>query len=145
MNLKTIETFNLIGRYKTLLENNNFSNLNLTELLTLRLIVDNDNITLTEISEKLGVSKVAVSKTIVKLEKKGFLKRKINLNNRSTFKFFLKKNEYEIEKEKMIGFFQKVEEQIGEENILVLNDLMQKLIKFTEEILERNNWNVKIS
>ncbi len=139
MNLKTIETFNLIGRYKTLLENNNFSNLNLTELLTLRLIVDNDNITLTEISEKLGVSKVAVSKTIVKLEKKGFLKRKINLNNRSTFKFFLKKNEYEIEKEKMIGFFQKVEEQIGEENILVLNDLMQKLIKFTEEILERNN------
>ena len=129
-----------IGAYfdNTLLDNINIS---CSELSILGLICEsekkNKKINITEISNKLKITKSAVSQSISKLEKKGFVKRKINLfdkkiNYLSVTKETMKQSDKKhIEHEKMIN---NVINKMGEEDSKELSRLLNKLENIINEL-----------
>ena len=125
-------TKNIVNFFEnTLLDKTDIS---CSELSVLSIICENEKnrkkVNVTEIANELKISKSAVSQSISKLEKKGFVKRKINLfdkkiNYISLTEDALKK--YEDKRKEYNKAIFKVTSEMGEEDSKELTRLLEKL------------------
>lgn len=128
---KTLSKNIVIFFENNLLDNNDIS---CSELSVLNVICENEKkgkkVNLTEIANELKITKSAVSQSIAKLEKKGFLKRKINLFDKKVNYISLTKDalkKYESKRKEYDLVIKKVSDEMGENDSKELSRLLEKL------------------
>lgn len=110
------------------------NDVNCSELSLLKVLYDGETkdkkMNVTEIASSLKISKSATSQLVSKLDKKGFVKRKINLFDKKINYITLTSNAkkwYEESTEKYNSIVEKVAENMGEEDSKELSRLLEKL------------------
>lgn len=142
--VKMIDSFkNLSESIKKMFDSNIFANIELSvsELKLLETIdansKENKLVNTSDLANSLKVSKSAVSQSIAKLEKKGYIKRKISLKDKKIGYLYLT-DECKIkceEKRKVCeNIIENVVDLLGEEKILKLSDLLNELSEVIENI-----------
>ena len=132
-NIQMIESFkNLAKNISSFFDNNLLKKEDITcsELSVLGVICENEKMNVTDLANSLKISKSAVSQTLSKLEKKGYVKRKINLFDKKISYISLTENakeKYEKKKEEYDSIINKVENQMGENDLKELSRLLAKL------------------
>lgn len=132
-----VESFkNLTKNIVSFFESNLFDkdNISCSELSVLKVLCEsekeNKKMNVTELAALLKMSKSAVSQLIAKLEKKGFVKRKMNLFDKKINYISISddaRNSYEHNQKKYSEVVNQVVEQMGEEDSKELSRLLQKL------------------
>lgn len=132
-----VESFkNLTKNIVSFFESNLFDkdNISCSELSVLKVLCEsekeNKKMNVTELAALLKMSKSAVSQLIAKLEKKGFVKRKMNLFDKKINYISTSddaRNSYEHNQKKYSEVVNQVVEQMGEEDSKELSRLLQKL------------------
>ena len=125
-------TKNIVSFFEnTLLDKTDIS---CSELSVLSIICENEKIqkkvNVTEIANELKISKSAVSQSISKLEKKGYVKRKINLFDKKINYISLTEDaiqKYEIKHKEYENAIFKVLNEMGEKDSEELSRLLGKL------------------
>lgn len=126
----------LLREYRALLDDE----ITTKQALLLELIHKHQRMTVKEIAEQMEVSSSAVSQIVGKLEKMGYVKREINLQNRREiivqmgtqgFAYFTKQEE--VERDIITRFYAKMEL----EEVQQLRALTLKLKKIVEQELSR--------
>ncbi|MCM3081893.1 MarR family winged helix-turn-helix transcriptional regulator [Brevibacillus invocatus] len=126
----------LLREYRALLDDE----ITTKQALLLELIHKHQRMTVKEIAEQMEVSSSAVSQIVGKLEKMGYVKREINLQNRREiivqmgtqgFAYFTKQEE--VERDIITRFYAKMEL----EEVRQLRALTLKLKKIVEQELSR--------
>ena len=142
--LQIVESFknlskNIVNYFETILLNK--ANISCSELSVLSVICETDKngkkVNVTEIANILKITKSAVSQSITKLEKKGYVKRKINLFDKkinyisltedAIKKYEQKRNDYDF-------VINKVVDEMGEEDSKELTRLLEKLSNIISEL-----------
>ena len=94
---------------------------------------------ITELSHSLKITKSAVSQLVTKLEKKGCLKRKINLFDKKVNYLVvtgLGKIEHDNNQERFDKIVKKVNSELGKEDSEELSRLIEKLSKIIKDLEE---------
>ena len=119
----------------------NKTSISCSELSVLGIICENEKenrkVNVTEIANELKVSKSAVSQSVSKLEKKGFVKRKINLFDKKINYISLTEDaliKYENKKKEYDEVISKVSKEMGEEDSKELSRLLEKLSDIISEL-----------
>lgn len=144
--VKMIDSFkNLSESIKKMFDNNIFNNLDLSmsELKLLETIDvcsnENEHVNTSDLATKLKISKSAVSQSVNKLEKKGYLNKKLSLKDKKIGYLYLT-DECKIKcgEKKAIceNIIKRVVEELGEQNILELSALLNSLSNAIEKIRE---------
>ena len=115
---------------------------NMTELIIMNEIVNNttdpkDNVKISDIKKFLSISKGAISHNLASLEKKGYITRTINENNRRNVIVTLTDDGRAIMKEHYSQFTNKLEEivsRLGEDNVKQLISIVNKMTEISTEI-----------
>ena len=97
----------------------------------------NEKINITEISNKLKITKSAVSQSIAKLEKKGLIKRKINLFDKKVNYLSVTKKgvkQYEQKQKEYKQMINNVIRKMGKEDSKELSRLLDKLGSIMNEL-----------
>ena len=147
-NIDMVDSFKILTKnIVSLFEDKIFSDteLSCSDLSIIRNIYDAESekrkINVTELSQELKMSKSAVSQTAFKLERKGIIKRNINLFDKKICYFSLTdkaKRMYESKINEYSKMVNKVNEEMGEEDVRKLSSLLIKLSDIVER-LERND------
>lgn len=110
------------------------SNISCSELSILKTLYESEKedrkMNITELSSSLKITKSATSQLVTKLEKKGFVKRKINLFDKKIYYICLTeegKSSYEDSITKYNNAILKVANEMGEDDCKVLSRLLEKL------------------
>lgn len=113
------------------------SELSFAEMVVLDNIIQiKEDVTISRLAEELKVTKAASSKIITSLEKKGFVLRKIDSNDkRFSFIYLTPKGEAVVNKTycSMENISKRIAEKMGEEDMSKLVSLMNKLYIILEE------------
>lgn len=120
----------------------NKSSLNMTELILMKGIVGNtvdseNNVGLSDIREYLSISKAAVSQMLGSLEKKGFINRDIDRNNRRNLIVTLTPEGHRILECQYSQFNNKIEkiiDRLGEDDVNQMITIVNHMIEITNEI-----------
>lgn len=127
----------LLQEYRTILDDE----ITTKQALMLEFINKHQKITVREIADAMQVSSSAVSQIISKLDKLGYVKRDINLQNRREIlvqlgpkgiEYFAKQEQ--VEREIIERFYSKMEL----EEVILLNKLTLKLKQIVEKELDSN-------
>lgn len=146
---KMIDSFkNLSESIKKMFDSN--IELSISELKLIETIETNSKnnnfVNISDLSNILKISKSAVSQCVSKLEKKGYIKRKISLKDKKIGYLYITENckiKYKEKKELCENIVKKVVEKLGDDKILKLSGLIDDLSNVIESIRGENN--VKIS
>ena len=133
--IEIVESFkNLTKNIITYFENNLFgdSSFSCSEHNVIGTILQNEGnkMNITELASILKMSKSAVSQSVSKLEKKGYVKRKINLLDKKINYLVLTekaKEEYAIKRKEYHEMILKVSDGMGEQDSKELSRLLEKL------------------
>lgn len=125
----------------------NKKGINMTELILMNEIVDNshdsqNNVELSDIKEFLLISKGAVSQIIGSLEKKGFINRNIDKNNRRKLIVTLTpegRQILEYQYKKFVDRLETIIGRLGEEDVKQMIIIVNRMIKITNEIDEEKS------
>lgn len=120
----------------------NKGDINMTELVLMKGISDNsadseNNIGLPDIREYLSISKAAVSQMLGSLEKKGYINRDIDKNNRRNLIVTLTQKGRELLSHKEKQFDDKLEKimaGLGEDDVKQLISIINRLIEVINKI-----------
>lgn len=142
--VKMIDSFKKLSEsIKMMFDSNIFNNmgLSISELKLLETIdacsKEEKLVNTSDLASSLKVSKSAISQSVSKLERKGYVKRKISLKDKKIGYLYLtdeckiKCEEKKIACESIIN---KVVEELGEDKILKLSDLLNELSNVIENI-----------
>lgn len=118
------------------------SDLNMTELVVMRSLEDNcpysdNNIGISEVQEVLHITKSAISQMMNSLEKKGFIQRKIDKEDRRKIIVTLTqagKNILKETKESANENLGKIISNLGEENTKQFIELLNQVSDISEEL-----------
>jgi len=142
--VQIVESFkNLTKNIINLFENTllNKADISCSELSVLGVICESEKekkkVNITEIANELKISKSAASQSVSKLEKKGFVKRKINLFDKKINNISLTANamkEYENKSKKHSEIIDKVTSKMGEEDSQELSRLLEKLSNIISDL-----------
>ncbi|MGD1818304.1 MAG: MarR family winged helix-turn-helix transcriptional regulator [Pleomorphochaeta sp.] len=113
-----------------------------TELIIMNEIIHNTkdpegNVKISDIKGFLSFSKGAVSQKLASLEKKGYIQRTINKNNRRNIIVTLTPEGHNLMKQHYAGFTNKLSQiisRLGEDNVKQMILLINKMIEITEDI-----------
>ncbi len=97
----------------------------------------NNNIDIADIKEYLSISKGAVSQKLSSLEKKGYIQRTINENNRRNLIITLTPKGKTLMKNHYSKFSNKLEKivnRLGQDNVREIIQLVNKMTEITNEI-----------
>jgi DNA-binding MarR family transcriptional regulator len=116
--------------------------INMTELIIMKEIVNNttmsnENVEISDLKKYLSLSKGAISQSLSSLEKKGYINRKENENNRRSIIVTLTDNGRKIMKDHYSQFTDKIEkivERLGEDNVKQLIKIVNKMTEISNEI-----------
>lgn len=136
----TMNAITLLTKLRTIFEANCDLNLTFTDLKIIELIKENCNITMTEIAKNLNISKSAVSQKIAKLEKKQYLKRVIDINNKKKINLELTKSleeDFSLSKKHLDSYINQVKNNMGKEKLENLKKLLNELLYVIENIFEK--------
>lgn len=135
--IKMVESFkNLAKNISTFFDENLLKNADMScsELSVLRAIYEEENedkkMNITKLASSLEMTKSAASQLVSKLERKGFVKRKINLFDKKINYITLTnqaRNKYESKIEEYKQVINKVSLEMGEEDSKELSRLLEKL------------------
>ena len=144
--IEIVESFkNLTKNIISFFESSLFEkeNVSCSELNVLKALCEgekeNKKMNITELATLLKMSKSAVSQLISKLEKKGFVKRKINLFDKKINYISVTEEariSYENNHEKYNEVVKKVVEEMGEADSKELSRLLEKLSNIISELGE---------
>ena len=120
----------------------NKSDINLTELVLMKGITDNStdsesNANLPDIREYLSISKAAVSQMLGALEKKGYINRDIDKNNRRNLIVTLTPKGREVLTSMDIEFNDRLEKIItylGEDDVKHMINIISRMIEITTKL-----------
>ena len=118
------------------------SDINLQELVLMNEIADNSiesdsNVALSEVRLYLAVSKAAISQMLTSLEKKGYINRDIDKNNRRNLIVTLTdegRKTLEIQSAKFRGKLGKIISRLGENEVKQMITIVNRMIDITAEI-----------
>ena len=135
--IQMVESFRLLTKNIVhFFENNllNKANISCSELNVLKVLCESEKedrkMNVTELANSLNMSKSAASQLVSKLEKKGFVKRKINLFDKKVNYISITdeaRKGYEDNTIKYNEVIDKVIEKMGEEDSKQLSRLLEKL------------------
>ena len=135
--IQMVESFRLLTKNIVhFFENNllNSANISCSELSVLKVLCEsekeNKKMNVTELASCLNMTKSAASQLVSKLEKKGFVKRKMNLFDKKVNYISITdeaKKGYEDNKVKYNEVIDKVVEKMGKEDSKELSRLLEKL------------------
>ncbi|MBK5200609.1 MAG: winged helix-turn-helix transcriptional regulator [Spirochaetaceae bacterium] len=116
--------------------------INMTELIIMNEIVNNttdpkDNVKISDLKGYLSISKGAISQNLSSLEKKAYIKRSINENNRRNIIVTLTPEGRKIMKEHYSQFtdkLTKIVSRLGEDNVKQMIKLVDKMTEISNEI-----------
>ena len=141
-----VESFkNLTKHIVSFFESNLFEkeNISCSELSVLKVLCEGEKadkkMNVTELANALKMSKSAVSQLIAKLEKKGFVKRKINLFDKKINYISVTeeaRSAYENNHKKYNEVVKKVVDQMGKTDSKELSRLLEKLSNIISELGE---------
>lgn len=141
-----VESFkNLTKHIVSFFESNLFEkeNISCSELSVLKVLCEGEKedkkMNVTELANELNMSKSAVSQLISKLEKKGFVKRKINLFDKKINYISVTeeaRSAYENNHKKYNEVVKKVVDEMGETDSKELSRLLGKLSNIISELGE---------
>jgi len=114
----------------------------MTELVLMKAVADNEldseeNVNIADIQNHLFVTKAAVSQMYAALEKKGYLNREIDKNNRRKLIVTLTPKAQEIlgfMQDKVVQFLSEIISKVGEDNTKQLINLVNRFADALEEI-----------
>jgi len=114
----------------------------MTELVLMKAVADNEldseeNVNIADIQNHLFVTKAAVSQMYAALEKKGYLNREIDKNNRRKLIVTLTPKGQEIlgfMQDKVVQFLSEIISKVGEDNTKQLINLVNRFADALEEI-----------
>lgn len=142
--IRMVESFKKLSKSITDFFENNLldkADISCSELKILETILkkgkENEKVNVTEIANELKISKSAVSQSITKLEKKGYIKRKINLFDKKINYFILTEEaicKYEIKQKEYDQAINKVSKKMGEKDSEELSRLLMKLSNIINEL-----------
>lgn len=144
--MKMIDSFKKLSEsIKMMFDSNILHNIELS-ISELKLLetVDSYNkedklVNTSDLANSLNISKSAVSQCVSKLEKKGYLERKIDLKDKKIGYLYLTDEcRIKCEDKKIIceNIINRVVEELGEKNILELSTLLNELSDVIEKIRE---------
>lgn len=135
--IEIVESFKMLSKnIVNFFENNLFrsSNIGCSEMNALSVICESEKkgekMNVTELATSLKITKSAASQLVSKLEKKGYIKRKINLFDKKINYICLNKNilkQYESKRIEYRSVAHRVSEKMGEKDIKELSRLLEKL------------------
>ena len=99
--------------------------------------IENQKMNITELASSLKITKSAASQLVTRLEKKGYIKRKINLFDKKINYISLNENamkQYEDKHNEYINAINKVREEMGEKDIKELTRLLEKLSNIINDL-----------
>lgn len=144
--MKMIDSFKKLSEsIKMMFDNNILHNieLSISELKLLETIdsynSENKLVNTSDLANSLNISKSAVSQCVNKLEKKGYLERKINLKDKKIGYLYLTDEcKIKCEDKKIVceNIINRVVEELGEKNIIDLSILLNELSDVIEKIRE---------
>lgn len=110
-------------------------NITMSEYILMREVASNskemyNSSALTEVREYLSVSKAAISQILSSLEKRGYLTREVDINNRRNIIVVLTEEGREIFQKKNEEFYERfgeVIERVGEENVAQFVEMINKM------------------
>ncbi|MCH4891111.1 MarR family transcriptional regulator [Acidaminobacter sp. JC074] len=133
-----------VSYHKKQVDYGNNTPISISEIQIIERILDDKDVILTDLAIKIGVSLAAVSKSIIKLEKRGLVERYKLPTNKKEKKIkvtTLGEETYKLYQEfTYINYFKKVFEKIdsaSEKEKEVLHDFFQTLVDFTENYEEQ--------
>ncbi|AIQ31594.1 hypothetical protein P40081_28200 [Paenibacillus sp. FSL P4-0081] len=120
----------------------NKSDINMTELVLMKGIADNstdseNNIGLPDVRGYLSISKAAVSQMLGTLEKKGYINRDLDKNNRRNLVVTLTPKGREILKNKDNEFndrLDKIITHLGEDDVKQMITIVNRMIEYTNKL-----------
>ncbi|HGX1690812.1 TPA: MarR family winged helix-turn-helix transcriptional regulator, partial [Listeria innocua] len=126
---------------------NNNNQLNITELMLINEISDNtlnseENVGISDVKEFLSVSKPAVSQMLSSLEKKGFLVRDVDKNNRRNVIVTLTDTGREVLSVELENFnikLKKIISHLGEDDVKQMIEIVNRMILITNELNSEEN------
>ncbi|MDY0235424.1 MAG: MarR family transcriptional regulator [Gudongella sp.] len=118
------------------------SDLNMTELMLMKGVAKNslfsgDNMNLSEIHNKLHITKSAISQMMNSLEKKGYIEREIDKTDRRKVIVTLTRTGLDVLKEARESsnqIFEEIISRLGDENTKQLIELLDKVSDITEDL-----------
>lgn len=118
------------------------SDINLQELVLMNEIANNsidskNNVALSEVRLYLAISKAAISQMLTSLEKKGYINRHVDKNNRRNLIVTLTdagQKTLEIQSEKFSGKLGKIISRLGENEVKQMITIVNRMIDITAEI-----------
>lgn len=121
---------------------NNNNDINLSELMLMDKISNNaldssDNVGMLEVRTYLSISKAAVSQMLRNLEKKNYIKRTIDKNNRRFIIVTLTQEGKDVLDIQLIKFNHRLEEivsHLGEDEVRQMISIVNRMIIITNEI-----------
>lgn len=145
-----LETVKMIDSFKKLSESihklfdsNEKSDLSMSETKLIETIdianKKGELVNTSDIANNLRISKSAVSQCISKLERKGYIRRKINLKDKKIGYLYLTdacKTKYEEKKAKCNDIVARVIKHLGEDKIYKISNLIEELNMIVENIKE---------
>lgn len=142
--IEIVESFKMLSKnIVNFFENNLFksSNIGCSEMNALVVICEsekeNKKMNVTELATALKISKSAASQIVSKLEKKGYIKRKINLFDKKINYISLNENilqQYEDKHKEYNDIAHKVSEEMGEKDVKELTRLLEKLSNIINDL-----------
>lgn len=116
--------------------------INMTELIIMKEIINNTvdpkgNVKISDIKGYLSISKGAISQNLSSLEKKGYIKRTTDENNRRNVIITLTQEGREIIKEHYSQFNERLEKiisRLGEENVKQMIKIVDQMTEISNEI-----------
>ncbi|EAF5053456.1 hypothetical protein A7N94_05945 [Listeria monocytogenes] len=126
---------------------NNNNQLNITELMLINEISDNtlnseENVGISDVKEFLSVSKPAVSQMLSSLEKRGFLVRDVDKNNRRNVIVTLTDTGREVLSVELENFnikLKKIISHLGEDDVKQMIEIVNRMILITNELNSEEN------
>ncbi|WP_302192737.1 MarR family winged helix-turn-helix transcriptional regulator [uncultured Streptococcus sp.] len=126
---------------------NNNNQLNITELMLINEISDNTlnsegNVGISDVKEFLSVSKPAVSQMLSSLEKRGFLVRDVDKNNRRNVIVTLTDTGREVLSVELENFnikLKKIISHLGEDDVKQMIEIVNRMILITNELNSEEN------
>jgi DNA-binding MarR family transcriptional regulator len=137
-----IELFDTIKKFNKTMANNysNYKKINANDLILCRYLYKNEKNNLItqvkDLSEYMGISRPAVNTILNRLEEREIIERyRLKEDRKSVFVKLTKKayNLYELEKEKLSVFMQKLINGLGEDDTKKLIELLEKVNNIMEE------------
>ena len=117
------------------------SDLSCSELSVINALIESENedkkMNITELSQSLKITKSAASQLVTKLEKKGYVKRRINLFDKKVNYLIVTddgKKEQISNQENLDKIAQQVEEKMGAKDSEELTRLLEKLSDIIKEL-----------